>query len=162
MKNIKSLLITLTLIFSINTAMTKKAEAGIVLLPATMFAIPVIGFGVATGGMGAFVYAIEEVFGGGETGMFMMAGGITLVVLDDDVSSNENMALGLKAKFPMINDQTIFEDLSDMIQYEVDYLKGNTVEVSIKLNEEEVRDVLSRIDLTGIEDNVESLIQELI
>jgi hypothetical protein len=162
MRNLKSLFIAVTLLLSINIT-TNKAQAGVVLMPASAVGgIALLVLGVPTVGAGSLLWAIEDAFGGAEAGPLVFLAGVALIVLDEEVDTNNEISLGLEAKFPMINDKSIFDDLASMIQDKVSTFENTQEEVKIKLNEKEVRVVLERLDSTGIESNIENLVKELI
>ena len=146
MRNLKSLFIAVTLLLSINMT-TNKAQAGVVLMPAS-----------AVGGIALLVLGVPAA----EAGPLVFLAAVALIVLDEEVDTNNEISFGLEAKFPMINDKTIFDDLASMIQDKVSTIKNTQEEVKIKLEEQDVRVVLERLDSTGIESNIENLVKELI
>jgi hypothetical protein len=162
MKNLKSLFIAVTLLLSINMT-TNKAQAGVVLMPASIIGgTALLILGIPAAGAGSLIWVIEDAFGGAEAGPLVFLAGLALIVLDEEVDTNNEISFGLETQFPMINDKSVFDDLASMIQAKVSNFENTQIEIKIQLSEKEVREVLDRVDSTGIESNIECLVKELI
>lgn len=89
--------------------------------------------------------------------------GLLLVALEEnEVDTVNNVVDSLSAKFPTINDMSIFEEIGELIasgDYAVE-VAADLFEVNVP--EVQLRAVLERLDTTGIEDEVEALVEELI
>lgn len=161
MKMMKSLVLTLCLTLSISTLTSKKAEAGLLLSPATggAIAIMAVGQGVLYGATGARFLGLI-----GYKDMARLWGaGLLLIALEDDVATTSaNIEEVLSTRFPMITDQTVFEDIAFMVMNSENVTDYNHGAMDVKVKESELRLVLERVDSTGIESDLEQLITDLI
>jgi hypothetical protein len=162
----KNLLMALILTVSVTIGTSHKAQAGIILLPAsTIGGIALIAIGAPVAGVAGLIAIIADSAGSLDNalgGGIIALAGIALIVLDEDMDTNNQVSLGLEAKYPMINDKSIFDDIAFMIEDKVSTLKESDKEVKIKLDESQVRSILERLDSTGIENNIEKLVSDLI
>lgn len=161
MKVMKSLILTLCLTLSISTLTSKKAEAGLLLSPATGGAIAVmaVGQGVLYGATGARFLGLI-----GYRDMARLWGvGLLLIGLEDDVAETSgNIKEVLSTRYPMISDQTVFEDIAVMVMNSENIEEYNYGAMDVKVEESELRSVLERLDSTGIESDLEKLVTDLI
>jgi hypothetical protein len=158
MTKVKNLLLAVSLVLASNLITSNKAQAGLILAPATggISAVMVIGEGLIIGSTGA---KFLNIIGYKDT--FRAWGlGLLLIALDEEVESNISSTLA--ARYPMISDQSIFNELANLGLKSGVVAKYNYGVVDLKMDELEVRSVLERLDTTGIESNIENLVSDLI
>jgi hypothetical protein len=158
MKKVRNLLLAVSLVLASNMVTANKANAGLLLAPATggISAVMVVGQGVIIGSTGA---KFLGVIGYMDT-IKMWGLGLLLIALDEEVENN--ISATLAARYPMISDQSIFEELAEIAVDSNDITEYKYGVIDVKLNESIVRDVLDRLDTTGIESKVEELVSDLI
>lgn len=146
----------------------KKSEAGII----------VIASGTATGGVLAVGYIIGGLGLAGAVGStsLMVQGGMDgvglgillglpsalLLTLDaDGALPKEKLISDLSKKYPFIENQDVVAEIASLIREKAgnDFIEGTQKLVS--LSNEEVLSLLSPIDLTGKELEVETLLKDL-
>lgn len=161
MKMVKSLVLALSLTLTVSTLTSKKAEAGLLLSPATggAIAIMAVGQGVLYGSTGAGFLGLI-----GYTDMARLWGaGLLLIGLEDDVNeTSENISSVLSTRYPMIADQTVFDDIAELVMNSENVQDYDHGVMDVKVNETELRSVIERLDSTGIEADLESLVFDLI
>ena len=135
-----------------------KANAGLLLAPSTggISAVMVVGQGVIIGSTGAQFLGVIRYM---DT-IKMWGLGLLLISLDEKVENNISSTLA--TRYPMISDQFIFEELAELAVDSNNVTEYKYGVLDVKLDESLVRDVLRRLDTTGIEIKVEELVSDLI
>lgn len=161
MKVLRGFLVSVCAMLSLNLIPVQEAKAGLILAPLTGGVSIVIGIGegVLIGATGAKFLRII-----GYKDMFRLWGvGLLLVGLDEKVENTKNnICVQLSARYPMIADQTLFEEIANLV------MKSNQVEefnygvLEVRVSETDLRAILERTDATGIESDLEKLVTDLI
>jgi hypothetical protein len=156
MKRLKSLFLALSLALSINIILTKRADASLIVGTINPAAgVTIFAIGTAANFFVLPILAVADVIELNDNSAWFFWG---VTVLDEEVNS---ISLMLESNFPMINDLSIFDEFSSMIQLQLDQNIDNPKAFEVKLKESEIRSVLERIDIYGIEDEIEKLVNTL-
>jgi len=158
MTKVRNLFLAVSLVLASNMVTASKANAGLLLAPATggLSAVMVVGQGVIIGATGA---KFLGVIGYMDT-IKIWGLGLILIALDEEVENNISSTLA--ARYPTIADQSIFEELSELVVNSNDITEYKYGVLDIKADETSVREVLERLDTTGIERKIEELVIDLI
>lgn len=161
MKLFRSFLVTVCATMSLNLIPVQEAKAGLILAPFTGGTSIVVGIGegVLIGATGAKFLKII-----GYKDMFRLWGiGLLLVGLDEKVENTKNnICLQLSARYPMIADQTLLEDIANLVVSSDQIEEFNYGVLEVKVSEPSLRELFQRIDITGIEGDIEKLVFDLI
>lgn len=161
MKLFRAILLSVCVIMSLSLISIKEAKAGLILAPFTGGTSIVVGIGqgVLIGATGAKFLKII-----GYKDMFRLWGaGLLLVGLDEKVENTKNnISTQLSARYPMIADQILLSDIASLVMSSNQVEEFNYGVLEVKVFESELRDLIERTDVTGIEGDIEKLVSDLI